>query len=318
MPSATIQNLPVRPAPQQTATDTDTATADLDAKIASLQEQIFDLTSRRQYLTSTILSSPTLHSLLKRREEEQSQASELLRPLTVQLEKHTRHIDSNLHRLVFSVTSFPYTDPSPHRSDAEKKLLGVRIDVSRRDGGYEKPFYVLLRRVTVEAEEKKGEKEVRLVVHRHTIPEFIPVRELERRYLPVPTADADEDGEEEEEDEVAALKRTPPLPPPPPPSQNLHAFAREIRNALVSWHLRVDAVKLLQHQLSSSALASASNLHSIQATSLEHRFLRLEWRDGRVGRVKLGEQGQIERVVVVSADGGREKDVEFAVQRGED
>lgn len=221
------------------------------------------------------------------------------------MEKHTKHVESNLHRLVFSVTSFPYTDPSPNLSEEERKLLGVRIDVSRRDGGYEVPFYILLKRVKVDGE-------VWLSVHRHTIPAFIPVRELERVYLPVPTSK--QTREEEEEDEISMLKAK------NLPKQDLHTFVAKIRNALVSWHLRVDAVKSLQKQLASSSTSTTkpSGLKSITATSLEHSSLRLEFHDGRVGRVKVGETGQIERVIVISADGGREKEVECAVMRGAD
>lgn len=184
-------------------------------------------------------------------------------------------------------------------------MLGVRIDVSRRDGGYEVPFYILLKRVKVDGE-------VWLSVHRHTIPAFIPVRELERVYLPVPTSK--QTREEEEEDEISMLKAK------NLPKQDLHTFVAKIRNALVSWHLRVDAVKSLQKQLASSSTSTTkpSGLKSITATSLEHSSLRLEFHDGRVGRVKVGETGQIERVIVISADGGREKEVECAVMRGAD
>ncbi|KAI5284421.1 hypothetical protein KEM54_001347, partial [Ascosphaera aggregata] len=116
--------------------------------------------------------------------------------------------------------------PPPPSSDQDRtgdgKLLGVRIDVPRRGGSYEKPFYVILRKVNA-----IGENEVYLTVHRHTVPAFVPLRELEKRYLPLPSALP-----ELENSHNAAVEQEVPLKPSKQPRQDLHSFICMIRNAL--------------------------------------------------------------------------------------
>lgn len=159
-----------------------------------------------------------------------------------------KHSQSNIHRLAFSTTAFPFVDPSP---TDPAKLLGIRIDICRRDGKFDKPYYVLL---------KRGDNE--LHVYRHTIPIFIPIRELEDQYLP----------------------------------QNIHLFVRKLRQELNSWIARCDTIESLQE-------SSIPNIQSVSATSQEARYVRLEWNDGRIGRIKLSNKGLIERTVVYGLEG---------------
>jgi central kinetochore subunit Mal2/MCM21 len=54
---------------------------------------------------------------------------------------------------------------------------------------------------------------------------------------------------------------------------------------------------------------------SVAATSLETRYIRLEWQDGRVGRIKLSNKGIVERAIVIGDD-GRDKSMENTLTGG--
>lgn len=181
-----------------------------------------------------------------------------------------------------------------------------------RNGRFAKPYYVLLRR----AENKK------LSVHRHTVPAFISVSKLEHVYLPSGKVNVDEDsaGESDEEEQMRVAKQARRA------KQDLHGFVRELRRELVAWHLRCDAVDMLREKLglseaedehSSDRLSpdSKAGVVSLEATSVETRYVRLDWEDGRVGRFKLSNTGLVERAVVIG-DQGRDKLVEDAMVGG--
>lgn len=221
-----------------------------------------------------------------------------------------KHSESNHHRIAFSATTFPFTDPSPHAES--RNLLGIRIDISKRDGQFSKPYYVLLKR-------DKGDAK-RLRVHRHTIPAFISMEKLEQRYLPVTPRGADG-----EIDPLRALKTK---------KQNLSAFVRDLRQEVVAWHLRLDAIDWLREQLKLSRPDSLESAHepseqfndsppknelgivSLSPTSLEARYVRLEWEDGRVGRFKVSNNGQVVRAVIIG-DSGRDKRTEDTITGGD-
>jgi central kinetochore subunit Mal2/MCM21 len=202
-----------------------------------------------------------------------------------------------------------------------ENLLGVRIDVCVRGGRFAKPYYVLLRRERV-----SGEKDVRLRVHRHTVPAFIDLVRMEGVYLPFPPgtgrAEGEEsgsgsDGEGEWEMGKGAKGRR---------RQDLRGFVRELRRELVAWHLRGDAVELLREKLGLSEDAlidpaerlspeARGGIVALAATAVEARYVRLEWEDGRVGRFKLSNAGFVERAVVIGDD-GRDKQTEDTMTGG--
>lgn len=221
-----------------------------------------------------------------------------------------KHALSNHHRAVFSTTSFPFNDPSAYAESPN--LLGIRIDVCSRLGTYVAPYYVLLKRV--------GKDKKSLRVHRHTIPIFVPLSQLERKYLPVSDTSSDSQN---------GLKRT------KTQKQDLKRLVRELRKELVSWHLRRDAVTWFQDELGliqgdedGEPQAEASpqitrrqqvqklGITSVDATSPETRYIRLEWDDGRVGRIKLSNRGLVERAIVIGDD-GRDKPMENCLVGGD-
>lgn len=242
---------------------------------------------------------------------------------------------TNLYRLASSITTFPFTDPSPTRSGSTLRLLGIRIDIIDPDSGsgrYGAPYYILTRR-------RRGY----LSIYRHTIPSFIDLRGLEARFLPRPEPEA-QDGDEDEErgDEEGkgvneALKY--------PNKQDLHALVHHIRRALVSWTLRRASIRKLQEELGIPAsslsppedapMSDASTEDSLSAekanpqtakygvtalsaTAYDAKYISVHWADGRVGRIKVAERaehgngdrdGRVECCVVYGKE-GREKATE--------
>lgn len=219
------------------------------------------------------------------------------------------HRETNYHRLAFSTTTFPWKDPNPY-SDSPN-LLGVRIDVCERSGKFTKPYYVLLRRERSSPNNNKSESSSapRLSVYRHTVPAFIPIEKLATRYLPVPRPQR----------RAAETEGT--LKPDRTRRQDLKAFVRHLRKELAAWHLRRDSIAWLQENLRLSETdtlqkKNQSALSSLAATSLESRYARLEWRDGRVGRFKISDSGLVERAVVIG-DQGRDKRTEDILTGGD-
>jgi len=119
--------------------------------------------------------------------------------------------------------------------------------------------------------------------------------------------------------------------------QDLPRLVRKVRQHLVSWHLRQEAIELLRDDLdlrsmnkamgangegSSSSDSGESDkdngrlgIASLAATAVEARFARVEWTDGRVGQIKISDSGQVDRAVIYGED-GREQDVERVLMGG--
>lgn len=251
-----------------------------------------DLTNRRRVLSASLLSSNATQDAL--RSVPSSSVESEIPPVILRSDAHAQ---SNRHRVAFSVTSFPFKDPSPHTESPN--LLGVRIDICGRDGKFVKPYYLLLKRV--------GADNKSLRVHRHTIPVFIPLSQLEERHLPEPG---------EENDSSDSLK------PWKNKKQDLRRLVRELRRELVAWHTRKDAIAWMLEQLGISEKSgdnepiSGRGIVSLEATSIEARFVRVKWADGRTGRFQISNQGQVEQLTVVD-NNGRDKRTE-SLLAGED
>ncbi|KAL2831127.1 Cenp-O kinetochore centromere component-domain-containing protein [Aspergillus cavernicola] len=318
---------------------------ELDSDISSIRREICKLQRRRRFLSSSILSSEALQKSIKPQPSPVSSLLSLNKDISPLVRTAGTHAQSNHHRIAFSVTTFPFKDPSP-TIDAEsedlKNLLGVRIDICVRNGRFTKPYYLLLRKARTN-EQSQGK--VRVKVHRHTIPAFIPVERLGRVFLPdAPQVLGDGDGNAETQTQ---LKRKPNTPPR---KQNLNGFVREVRRQLVAWHTRLDAVYLLREQLGiirrgvdaypdeeedgpwdrdvlvdvdfdsgvgeTRLKENKLAIVAISPTALEASYVRVEWVDGRVGRFKISNSGMVERAVVIG-DGGRDKILEAVLTGGD-
>ncbi|KAL2867026.1 uncharacterized protein BJX67DRAFT_111260 [Aspergillus lucknowensis] len=319
---------------------------ELDSEISSIRREIRKLQRRRLLLSSGILSS---ESLQKRLRGPQKGPGSILSDLNEDLSPLVRaagsHTQSNHHRIAFSTTTFPFKDPSPSidvEEDGAKNLLGVRIDICVRNGRFMKPYYLLLRKMRTD--DRNGVR-VRVRVHRHTIPAFIPVDRLARIFLPEShSVLGDSSGN----------RGSQPQPKEKQPrgrKQDLRAFVREVRRQLVAWHTRLDAVHYLRNKLGvirrgvdlypdeeedgpwerdvpididiDSGVVEETRLKkndlgivTLWPTALEAWYVRVEWEDGRVGRFKISNSGLVERAVVIG-DGGRDKVLEAALTGGD-
>jgi central kinetochore subunit Mal2/MCM21 len=181
--------------------------------------------------------------------------------------------------------------------------------VCERSGQFTKPYYVLLRREkeTRTGRNKSEKSPPRLSVYRHTVPAFIPIDKLALRYLPVPRPQRRAAADDVEKPDATR-------------KQDLKAFVHQLRKELAAWHLRRDSIAWLQEKLGLSETdtnqKNKSALSSLAATSLEARYARLEWRDGRVGRFKISNSGLVERAVVIG-DQGRDKQTEDVLTGGD-
>ncbi|KAK2789142.1 hypothetical protein FQN53_002366 [Emmonsiellopsis sp. PD_33] len=289
----------------QGSPEIDDAPSGLDKEIASIRAEISNLTNRRRFLSSSLLSTNAVQDALRKHVPRGLEKD--IEPVVLSSGKHAQ---ANHHRVAFSTTSFPFKDPSPHVQSPN--LLGIRIEVCTRRGTFVKPYYLLLRRV--------GKDGKQLRVHRHTIPIFIPLVQLEQRYLAAPKGGHAMDSETDK--------------PWKTPKQDLRRLVRELRRELVAWHLRCDAVQWLQEELGVSENTdekdeprSSDNLPddqppnnlgivSLAATAIETRYVRLEWQDGRVGRIKLSDRGLVERAIIIG-DEGRDKIAENILVGGD-
>ncbi|KAL4820980.1 Cenp-O kinetochore centromere component-domain-containing protein [Aspergillus spinulosporus] len=324
---------------------------ELDSEISSIRREIRKLQRRRRFLASSVLSSEALQKRLQPQQSPVPTISTLNEDISPLVRTAGSHTQSNHHRIAFSTTTFPFKDPSPV-ADGEsgkdtKNLLGVRIDICVRNGRFTKPYYILLRKVRAAAKDaEKDQADIRLKVHRHTIPAFIPVPRLERILLPDHPRGLG-DGDENGNDSIEQLKKK---PTPPVRKQNLQLFVREVKRQLVAWHMRLDAIYYIREQIGiirrgvdpypddeedgpwdrdvlvdvgfDSGIGETRlkknefGIASFSPTALEASYVRVEWEDGRVGRFKISDSGKVERAVVIG-DEGRDKVLEAALTGGD-
>lgn len=228
-----------------------------------------------------------------------------------------KHRDTNYHRLAFSTTLFPWKDPNPYNESPN--LLGLRIDVCERNGMFAKPYYVLLKREKESPSPEPGRRpSLQFSIYRHTIPPFIPMEKLAHRYLPQARPSRRQGATNDEIEVVKTKAKT--------RKQDLHAFVRHLRKELAAWYTRRDSISWLQERLGVADVVgeigarierrSPAQLVSLASTSLESRYVRLEWTDGRVGRFKISNSGLVDRAVVIG-DKGRDKRTELILMGGD-
>lgn len=172
-------------------------------------------------------------------------------------------------------------DPDPHAVD-EGEVLGLRFDVfSVLDGEFVRPYYVLLN-----ATERTREGEKMLRVHKHTIPVFVPLRELEARCLPMSGGE-----------------------------QNLVRFAREVRRGLVSFHRRREAIERVKREIE-----NAGDEIGVTEADPSAREFEMAFEDKSVAKVRIDVDGAIVNAVVRTPTDGkgesvgrRKRDVERAI-----
>ncbi|PKY07876.1 hypothetical protein P168DRAFT_314014 [Aspergillus campestris IBT 28561] len=298
---------------------------ELDSDIASIRRELRALKRRKTLLASSLLSSSTLQTHLRRQSSSRTLAlTSLDADVSPLVQSANAHTHTNHHRIAFSATAFPFQDPNPSitTSKSSRNLLGIRLDICARNGRFPKPHYILLRHVP-----SKGEGKRLLRIHRHTIPPFIPLDQLERVYLASSF--------------TARLDHDAPVKHAPPARQDLRGLVREVRAQLVAWQLRLDAIAMLREQIGTvrrdapeygdgdsdaqgmwerdvwceddgamtRLVGNKLGIVALSPTARDATYVRMAWADGRVGRFKISSRGMIDRAVVIG-DQGRDKAME--------
>ncbi|MCJ1285393.1 hypothetical protein MMC26_004733 [Xylographa opegraphella] len=263
--------------------ETQSSPVSLDAEILQLRQQIQNLTNHRAALTAALLSSPSSQTLLARAKAQPSPS-----PQASVLEKRTkeqrRQNVQNSYRMCAGATMFEGRDPDPN-AVVEGRIVGVRIEVfNRRTRTFRPPYYLLLNRP------HSGSPFLRL--HRHTIPPCIPLQRLVAKYLPSLAPD---------NGESSGL-------------QNIARLVRDLRQELISYHLRQEAVMALGEPKAPGADAEQHNgVKEVKAVDAENRDIRIEWEDGTVGRIAVDNSGNLEKVVVMNHQSSRMREKERSI-----
>lgn len=212
------------------------------------------------------------------------------------LEKQRAYNQQCLYRACASITTFRVQDPDPNAVDGGH-VLGIRIEVMTR-AKFLRPYYVLLNRPFTASENRNRF----LRVHRHTVPPCIPLNGMAARYLPAPKST---NNSSEDDGEPIRLQR----------KQDLSRFVRTLRREIVRYHNRIAVVADLRKALGLDGkkkdamdLAQRSSILSISAADTEAKQVRIDWKDGRSGRLVIGDDGDVLKLVVFG-ERGREREL---------
>lgn len=216
------------------------------------------------------------------------------------------HNQQCLYRACATLTTFRARDPDPHAVDGGA-ILGLRIEAISR-AKFLRPYYVLLNRPY-----PGGSRHLR--VHRHTVPPCIPLAGLAGRYLPPPPKAGQGVGGGDEDGRGGGGQGK---------QQDLARFARALRREVVRYHHRLGVVADLRkaaalgREKDVEAEAEADEDDEEEASRLERQQNRLvditpadaeakqltiEWADGRTGRLVMGDDGEIVKLVVLGENG---------------
>ena len=189
------------------------------------------------------------------------------------------YIQQCVYRVSAPVTAFKIHDPDPNAVDGGH-VLGLRFEIMSR-GQFLRPYYVMLNRPF------SGSKHLR--VHRHTVPPAVPLAGLAARHLPAPKA-ADEGGNE-----------------PARGHQDLDRFVRTLRREIVRYHNRLGVSADLRRRLglhdASRASIKANSVVEVGIADIEAKQIKIAWADERSGRLIMDDDGNVQKLVVFSAQG---------------
>ncbi|ETS78500.1 hypothetical protein PFICI_10562 [Pestalotiopsis fici W106-1] len=253
----------------------------LDDEIAKLRAQVESLKNELRLQTATLLASDSTRRILQddNTDVRGLDASARSRLLT-ESDKQVAHQRQSLYRACASITALKIRDPDPNAVD-KGNVLGLRFEVMSRSR-FIRPYYVMLNRPYAKSQH--------LRIHRHTVPPCIAISGLAARHLPA--SKLDKDGQETHH-------------------QDLPRFARALRRELVRYQNRITTIGDLRK---AAGLGNSSTkrhgdeavaITDISAVDAEAKQVRLEWEDGRVGRLVMDDDGKIAKVAVQA---GNERD----------
>lgn len=295
----------------------------LDEDIARVRAEIQALTKRRNLLSASLLSSSKVQSALQASTSHTNTDDQSAIERNPLLLSQLKHNQSNIYRLAFGVTAFPFHDPSPEITT--NPLIGIRFDMPSRTGKYNRaPYYIFCKKST----DPNLSAPTTLSIHHHTIPALIPLQDYETKYLPretiTPQATAPDEGYygSTSPSSAAIQNQT-------PAKQNLHALVTAVRSDLSSWIQRQEAIDYLSETLGlpissihdkvdgrKGTQAGRFGISSLDATGLDASFIRIVWMDGRVGRLRLSDEGYITKAAVFSD--AQLRDIERMLSVGKD
>lgn len=201
------------------------------------------------------------------------------------LEKQEAYQQQCLYRACAGITAFRVRDPDPNAVNGGN-VLGIKVEVMTR-AKFLRPYYVFLTRPYTGSEQRTRF----LRVHRHTIPPCIPLNGLSARYLPAPKSD-----------EAVAERQ-----------QDLARFARTLRRELVRYHNRIAVIAELRKAVGLDGkkkdaieLSEGSSILAISAADTQAKQVRIDWKDGRSGRLVIDDDGDVVKLVVLG-EKGRER-----------
>ncbi|OTA62826.1 hypothetical protein K449DRAFT_394864 [Hypoxylon sp. EC38] len=254
----------------------------LDNEIANLRDQVESLKRELKLQTATLMTSESTRQILqdestKRSRSRRSHDSSRSQELLAKADEHLAHKQQCLYRACASITTFKVRDPDPNAVDGGN-VLGLRFEVMSKSR-FLRPYYVMLNRPYPNSRY--------LRIHRHTVPQCIPLSGLAARHLPPPTAKDDYDV---------------------PKKQDLSVFARALRRELVRYHNRTSVIGDLRSSAGleirkGKAKEMEVPIIDISAADAQAKQIRVEWNDGRSGRLVIGDDGDIVRMVVQGENG---------------
>ena len=263
-----------------------TTTVPLPPSLAKVESLKRDL----QLHTTTMLAAEPVQDLLRREDPE----------LAARAEEQEAHRQQCLYRACATATAFRVRDPDPHAVDGGA-VLGVRVEVMSK-ARFIRPYFVMLNRPYGPADPRA------LRVHRHTVPACIPLSGLAARYLPAPSSArrrGHAEGRNDNEDGSRTVST-------PSNKQDLSRFVRALRRELVRYHNRVAVIGDLRkaaglegkrRKSKEATVEGGPAIVDISAADAEAKQIRVEWSDGKSGRLVMNDDGEILRMVVQGANG---------------
>ena len=265
----------------------------LTAAVAKVESLKWDL----QLHTTTLLAAEPVRDLLRREDPD----------LSARADEQAAHRQQCLYRACATATTFRVRDPDPHAVDGGA-VLGVRVEVMSR-ARFIRPYFVLLNRPYAAAAADGGARQPRaLRVHRHTVPPCVPLAALAARYLPPPgplqsSRRRDEDGQEDGDARALTSNK-----------QDLPRFVRALRRELVRYHNRVAVIgdlrkaaglegKRRKSREAAEERDPASAIVDVSAADAGAKQIRVEWGDGKSGRLVMSDDGEVLKMVVQGASG---------------
>ncbi|KAI0112985.1 Cenp-O kinetochore centromere component-domain-containing protein [Daldinia grandis] len=255
----------------------------LDNEIATLRAQVESLKRDLKLQTATLITSDSTLQILqadstKKSGSKKPNDSSRLQDLLARADEQNAHKQQCLYRTCASITTFKVRDPDPNAVDGGN-ILGLRFEVMSKSR-FLRPYYIMLNRPYPNSRF--------LRVHRHTVPQCIPLLGLTARYLPPPIA---------KDDDSDMPKR-----------QDLSSFVRALRRELVRYHNRTAVIGDLRSMAGlESKKGKAKELEvpitDISAADAQAKQIRVEWSDGRSGRLVMDDDGDIVKMVVQGEDG---------------